>query len=651
MADFRAIGGVSATLQTLLRDRLELPGGLPAPTITIGPPPFALHSNAPQAETPRLNLYLYRVSENGYLQNQEIPGRGPRGGFGRPPLSLNLHYLITAYGNRALPQDATAFDDSDAQVLLGNAMRVLHDFPIVTAGLTTVRAPSGVQILHDSLRDEFERLKTSIEPMTLEDLTKVWTALSLRMRLGAAYVVNVIQIESRRSPTFPRPVGQPVSSTVPPLPGDAPTPGPMVYVFPIQAPAIGDVRVRRAGGGEEQSPAYARIGDTLILRGSSLAGPLTSVAFGDVEVPATFAFGDRVEAVIPDATVPGTGPIPPDLQLQPGTRTAKVVVRDPNVPQSAFRSNEAPFMLVPLVNAALLVYAAGPPRTLAIGGTRLIGPTPGGETMIGRAVIPRTSYIGTSTPTQITVPIPDSLPTRDVRLMLGAVLPDPIPLGAGPLQLDITIGATTHSVTANLPTQIARATAANILESLIHDAAPADPRFTGARVDLWHDQLLIVPGGLTDAIGIVSPGGGTFANSLGLTVAQPAGAASAVISGVLPSPVSISAQNARVQLRVGAQPPIVVPVPAAISLAGLADGLQTAINTIGAVAEYTAARVAISGSQLLVIPGAAGLVRFDAAPGDDSSVTELQLRARFAVRVRVNGAESIDADALLELPQ
>jgi hypothetical protein len=231
------------------------------------------------------------------------------------------------------------------------------------------------------------------------------------------------------------------------------------------------------------------------------------------------------------------------------------------------------------------------------------------------------------------------------------VLPDPIPLGAGPLQLDITIGATTHTVTANLPTQIARATAANILESLIHDAAPADPRFTGARVDLWHDQLLIVPGGLTDAIGIVSPGGGTFANSLGLTVAQPAGAASALISGVLPSPVSISAQNARVQLRVGAQPPIVVPVPAAISLAGLADGLQTAINTIGAVAEYTAARVAVSGSQLLVIPGAAGLVRFDAAPGDDSSVTELQLRARFAVRVRVNGAESIDADALLELPQ
>lgn len=651
MADFRAIGGVSTTLQTLLRDRLELPGGLPSPTITIGPPPFALHSNAPQAENPRLNIYLYRVTENGYLQNQEIPGRGTRGAFGRPPLSLNLHYLITAYGNRALPQDATAFDDSDAQVLLGNAMRVLHDFPVVTAALATVRPPSGTQILHDSLRDEFDRLKTTLEPMTLEDLTKVWTALSLRMRLGAAYVVNVIQIESRRSPTFPRPVGQPVSSLVPPLPNDAPTPGPMVYVFPIQAPAIADVRVRRAGGSADLTPAYARIGDTLILRGSSLAGPVTSVAFGDVEVPADFAFGDRVEARIPDTTLLGVGPIPAELQLQPGTRTVKVVLRDPNVPQSAFRSNEAPFMLVPLVNPALLVYVSGPPRTLIIGGTRLIGPTPGGETVIGRAVIPRTSYIGASTPTQITVPIPDTLPTRDVRLMLGGALPDPIPLGTGPLQLDITIGGTTHGVVANLPTQITRASVANILESLIYDAAPADPRFTGARVDLWHNQLLIVPGGLGDAINIVSPGGSTFANSLGLTVAQPVGAASALISGVLPSPVPVAAQNARVQMRVGAQPPIMVPIPPAVSLAGLADGLQTAINTIGAVPEYIAARIAISGSQLLVIPGAAGLVRFDAAPGDDSSVTELQLRARFAVRVRVNGAESIDADALLELPQ
>ena len=80
MSDFRAIGGVSATLQTLLADRMELPDGLTNVPVTIGPPPFSALDNNPRREDPRVNLYLYRVSEHGGLQNQEIPGRGSPGG-------------------------------------------------------------------------------------------------------------------------------------------------------------------------------------------------------------------------------------------------------------------------------------------------------------------------------------------------------------------------------------------------------------------------------------------------------------------------------------------------------------------------------------------------------------------------------------------
>ena len=92
-----------------------------------------------------------------------------------------------------------------------------------------------------------------------------------------------------------------------------------------------------------------------------------------------------------------------------------------------------------------------------------------------------------------------------------------------------------------------------------------------------------------------------------------------------------------------------VAVPNTTSLAALADDLQAAINA-GAAPEYASALVATTGAQLLVIPGAGGVVTFDAAPGDDATVTELQLHGHFAVRVRVNGAESID-DAAVELPQ
>jgi len=646
VSDFRAIGGVSATLQTLLFDRMEQPFGTPVP-VTIGTPPFTSKDNDPHAEDARVNLFLYRVTENGYLQNQEIPGRGASGGYGHPPLSLNLHYLVTAYGTTAVPVGAaTLFDDSTAQFVLGSAMRVIHDVPVITDNVTTVRTPSGMIVLHPSLRDEFEHVKLSLEPLTLEDISKIWTALALRYRVSAAYVANVVQIESRRPRRFPRPVGQPVSPITPPLPGDPPAPGPMVYVLTIQTPTITDVMVIRAGTTVEQPFAYAAIGDDLVLRGTSLSGPVTTVVIGDVQVPAKSVGAARVVATIPDAAIPAVGPIAPELQLQPGVRTVKVVVRDPLVPQGGFSSNDAAFMLVPSVNPLAIVYAAGP-RRLTITGVRLIGTMPGGETVIGRSAIPRASYIS-ATPTQIVVPVPDTLPTRAVQTIVGAVIPDPIVVGATP-QFSVNIGGTIHNITPNLPASIPRDTAASILANLIHDAAPTDPRFAGTRVDLWHNALVVVPGGLTDTIAITPLAGSPFVANLGLTVAPPAGAGSALISGALASPPVMSAVVPQLLVKIGALAPVPISLAKPTTLGALADDLQAKINA-GPGPDYANTLVAVSGNQLLVVPGTANPVRFDPAPGDDTTVAELQLHAKFAVRVRVNGAESIDV-ATVELPK
>jgi hypothetical protein len=274
--------------------------------------------------------------------------------------------------------------------------------------------------------------------------------------------------------------------------------------------------------------------------------------------------------------------------------------------------------------------------------------------MIGRNAVARASYIS-ATPIQIVVPIPDTLPTRAVRTLVGTALPDPIVLGAAAQTIAVTIDGTTKNITANLPASIPRATAAGILANLIHDAAstapatPADPLFASARVDLWHDALVIVPGGLTSAITITPTGGSPFAANLGLVGAPLPGEDSALLSGSLGSPPSLSAAVPRLRLTIGAQPPLIVSVARPTTLAALADDLQAKVNAGGAP-EYANARVAISGDQLLVIPGAAGMVTFDPAPGDDTTVAELQLHARFAVRVRVNGAESMDP-AVVELPQ
>ena len=179
MSNYLAIGGVSATLQTLLRDRMEippLPSGDPSIPITIGTP-----ADDDDTDAPRINLFLYQVTENSSLKNQEIPGHGHPAAYGRPPLSLNLHYLITAYGASA-GSDGDFADETLAHYLLGSAMRVLHDYPVIIEALET---GDSQPILDPSLQDEFERVKLYLEPLSLEDATQVWTALTLPYRLAA----------------------------------------------------------------------------------------------------------------------------------------------------------------------------------------------------------------------------------------------------------------------------------------------------------------------------------------------------------------------------------------------------------------------------------------------------------------------------------
>jgi hypothetical protein len=653
MSDFRAIGGVSATLQSLIADRMDVPDWLASvPPVTVGPPPFSSKDGDPRKEAHRLNLFLYRVTENGYLQNQEIPGRGSASGYGHPPLSLNLHYLLTAYGNQEIPANGgSVFDDLDAHVLLGSAMRVLHDIPIVTDELTSMRPPSGTIILHESLRDAYERVRLSLEPLTLEDVTKVWTALALRYRLSAAYVVNVVQIESRRPRSFPKPVGEPIDPRIPPLPSDPPSPGPWVTALTIAVPTIEEVRVRRFLTGQESTMPVARVDDTLILRGTNLAGPSTRVVFGDLSVPASLATPTLTEVSVPDNAIAGGGAIPPDRQLQPGVRTVRVVTRDPSVPGSTFTSADAVFMVVPWVDETLVGYTPGPPRVLDVQGSRLLPAGSGGETVIGRVTVPRAAYDPASSPTHLFMPIPPTLPCRGVQVVVSDPLPDPVPIGVGTHELRIDIDGTVATRTRNLPPSLPRGQVASIVASMIHDAEPDDPRFLDARVELVGNRLFVVPGDLTSPITIDSPAGSTFADDLLLTATpQPVGAADAYVSGVLGSPPIMSSAQPRVRLTIGAAAPVDVSLPKPLSLIELAAAMETAIQAFGGPS-YGPTLVAVSGAQLLIVPGTADPVTFDPIPGvDDLTVVDLQLHARFSVRVRVNGAESVDP-AVLELPQ
>src|ERR1700757_3429923 len=77
----------------------------------------------------RVNLFLHQVTPNSAWRNIELPSLAADGAtrLKNPPLALDLHYLLTAY----------AADDTEAEALLGYAILMLHENPIVPRALIT----------------------------------------------------------------------------------------------------------------------------------------------------------------------------------------------------------------------------------------------------------------------------------------------------------------------------------------------------------------------------------------------------------------------------------------------------------------------------------------------------------------------------------
>jgi len=390
VSNFLAVGGVSATLQSLLRDRMELPAGMLRSDlqVTVSLPPPEDDSQA--AEPTRVNLFLYRALENGALKNQMIPGQGHASEYGHPPLSLVLHYMLTAYG---ATDDNGLVNETRAHFLLGSAMRVLHDYPVITDNLMTINTPP-VQILHVSLRGEFEQIKITLDPISLEDLSKVWTALTRPYRLSAAYTVSVVQIESRRIKTLAAPVLtrriHMAVSTRPQITN--------VYRTPVlPGEPIGDIR--------------AHVLQELTIEGENFRAAGTWVKLGNLEPIGVQPTSDKeIRIVIPndmypvDADHPVPRPIPATDQLQPGPVAVEVqILRPTEVVQGGLdrgitvldnqrkHSNQGVFLLTPEisgVNPTSVAVGGFAGAVLTVSGRRLFRQRVKSAVLIGDVSIP-----------------------------------------------------------------------------------------------------------------------------------------------------------------------------------------------------------------------------------------------------------------------
>jgi hypothetical protein len=373
MSSFLAIGGVSATLQTLLRDRMELPAGMVRTDLQVTVSTPQPENDQQAAESPQANLFLYRATENGALKNQMIPGQGHPSEYGHPPLSLVLHYLLTAYG---ATDDNGLVNETRAHFLLGSAMRVLHDYPVITGSLMTVNSPP-VQVLHDSLRGEFEQVKVTLDPISLEDVSKVWTALTRPYRLSSAYTVSVVQIESRRIKTLAAPVLTR-----------------RIHLSVSKRPQISNVYRTPVSPGEPIGDIRAHVLQQLTIEGENLRAARTWVKLGGLEPIGISPLSDgEIRIMVPDDTYPidvdhpATRPIPLDDRLRPGPQTVEVEILRPTevveggldrgvvgVDNRRQSSNHCVFLLAPEisgVNPASIAAGGFAGAVLTVTGRRL----------------------------------------------------------------------------------------------------------------------------------------------------------------------------------------------------------------------------------------------------------------------------------------
>lgn len=126
--------------------------------------------------TQGLSLFLYRVHFN---QGQRMShSKTPGGRALRPPLGLDLHFLLTVWGPKASLQHA----------VLGWAMRMLEDHPVVPASLL-----NGVRA--ETFGDD-ETVEVVAGQLTNEEMMRLWDTLGTEYQLSVPYVARVVRIES-----------------------------------------------------------------------------------------------------------------------------------------------------------------------------------------------------------------------------------------------------------------------------------------------------------------------------------------------------------------------------------------------------------------------------------------------------------------------
>lgn len=208
MSNGLAIAAITAVFKNLLEDGLVQNAALSSMgnvlVTTLPPDQISIGVDG----QPQLNLFLYQVSEN---RNADLGGRDAKGGKLRNqpahedailPLAINLHYVLTAYGNK----------DFQTEILLGYVMQLMHQTPVLSNAAiramlnhvaTINRSGLLAQAIEstsvEALTEQLDQVRIAPNLFDTEQMSRLWSLLQGSYRPSIAYEVSMMFIGSKKS--------------------------------------------------------------------------------------------------------------------------------------------------------------------------------------------------------------------------------------------------------------------------------------------------------------------------------------------------------------------------------------------------------------------------------------------------------------------
>lgn len=247
MSNALAIATVTQALALLIENNL-------GPEMDIAVKVEARKPHAEPPTEPTVNVFLYQVTPNPSMRHTDLPTRASDGTLlKRPAAALDLHYLISAYGDET---------ELVGQRLIGCVIRALHEIPVLPKELIELAAERPY-LAGSDLAESPQRVRFTPTVMDIDETSKLWGMLhQTPYTLSVAYQASLVLIEGREKPVPAKPVEERTVRVLPfGAPGAPVPPGPSAPAeASAEGPAEGSAEQPASAEDEDEAQAQAPIG-------------------------------------------------------------------------------------------------------------------------------------------------------------------------------------------------------------------------------------------------------------------------------------------------------------------------------------------------------------------------------------------------------